>query len=128
MILDSSALVSVICCEPEHEELLRKIAQARVLAIGAPTVAETQLLVSIKLGRDAADLVDQLLAELQVTVIAFGREHLAVFAEASQRFGQGRHPAQLNMGDCFTYATAKVAGLPLLFIGDDFRRTDILAA
>jgi ribonuclease VapC len=128
LILDSSALVAVLCREPDHRPLLRKIANARTLAIGAPAVAETQMVMTIKTGLNGAARVDQFLAEIQAGIVPFGRNHLSLFFDAFQRYGKGRHPARLNMGDCFTYAVAKASGLPLLFVGDDFSKTDILPA
>jgi ribonuclease VapC len=56
------------------------------------------------------------------------REHVSIFLEACLRYGRGRHPARLNMGYCFTYASAKIARQPVLFVGDGFSRTDITAA
>ena len=128
MTLDSSAVVAVVCREPGFEVLLRKMSEARVVIVGAPTVAEMQLVLSIKLGRDAGPVVDQFLQELQAIVVPFGRDHLMSFSEAFNRFGKGRHPARLNFGDCFTYATAKVARMPVLFTGQDFSLTDLTAA
>jgi len=122
----------VICREPGYEELLQKIALARTVAIGAPTVAETQMVVEIKLGskrgRDGAALVDQFLAEIQALVIPFARNHISIFFAAFRRYGKGRHPARLNMGDCFTYAIAKAAGMEVLYVGDDFSQTDLESA
>jgi ribonuclease VapC len=129
LILDSSAVVAILCREPGYEDLLEKIALARTVAIGAPTVAETQMVVEIKLGgrrrQDGAALVDQFLAEIQALVIPFTRNHISIFFEAFQRYGKGRHPARLNMGDCFTYAVAKAAGMQVLYVGEDFGQTDI---
>ena len=125
MTLDTSAVVAVICGEDGCETLLRKIAAARVVIIGAPTVAESQLALSVKLRRDAGGLVDQFLLEAKAVVAPFGRDHVPIFFEAFLRFGKGRHPARLNMGDCFTYATAKVARMPVLFVGEDFSKTDL---
>jgi ribonuclease VapC len=125
LILDSSAIVAMVCREPGYEELLRKIGSARIIVIGAPTVAETQLALTIKLRRDASALVEQLLVETRAVVVPFGRDHISAFFEAFLRFGKGRHPARLNMGDCFTYAIAKIAGMPVLFVGDDFSKTDL---
>ncbi len=122
-------MVAVICREPGYKELLQKIARARIVAIGAPTVAETQMVVEIKLGskrgQDGAALVDQFLAEIQAMVVPFARNHVSIFFEAFRRYGKGRHPARLNMGDCFTYAVAKATGMQVLYVGDDFNQTDI---
>lgn len=125
MTLDSSAVIAVICGEDGCETLLRKIAAARVVIIGAPTVAESQLALSVKLRRDAGGLVDQFLLEARAMVVPFGRDHVSAFFEAFLRFGKGRHAARLNMGDCFTYAIAKVARMPVLFVGEDFSQTDL---
>ena len=74
---------------------------------------------------DAQTSVESLLRIAEVQVIAVDPEvrHLAV--EAHSRFGKGRHPAALNFGDCFAYACARHARMPLLFKGDDFSLTDI---
>jgi ribonuclease VapC len=65
---------------------------------------------------------------LGVVVIPFDEQHADAAGDASVRFGKGRHPAKLNYGDCMTYATARLADGPLLFIGNDFAQTDIQAA
>lgn len=128
LILDSSAVVAILCREPGFEILLQKIGAARLILIGAPTLAETQLAMTVKLKRDASALVEQFVAETETVVAPFGREHIATFFTAFITYGKGRHPARLNMGDCFTYATAKVAGLPILYVGSDFSLTDIESA
>jgi ribonuclease VapC len=51
--------------------------------------------------------------------------HVSIFVEAFRRYGKGRHPARLNMGDCFTYAVAKAAGMQVLYVGEDFSHTDL---
>lgn len=128
MTLDSPAIVAVVCREAGFEVLLGKMARARVIIIGAPTLAETNVVLTLKLGHDAGAVVDQFLAEIQALVVPFTREHLSAFCEAFLRYGKGRHPARLNLGDCVTYAIAKVSGMPVLFTGGDFTLTDLLAA
>ena len=58
-------------------------------------------------------------------VVAVDEVHARAAAGAWRRFGKGRHPAGLNVGDCFAYDTAKTHGCPLLYIGGDFRKTDL---
>ena len=58
----------------------------------------------------------------------FTEAHFRLAAAAFDRYGRGRHPAKLNFGDCMAYAVAKAHGVPLLYKGDDFARTDIAAA
>lgn len=60
-----------------------------------------------------------------VEVVPFDQRHWRVAIAAFAQYGKGRHPARLNFGDCMAYATAKVAGAPLLFVGDDFPQTDV---
>lgn len=129
MILDSSAVVAVLVEEPGHEELDLKMRQAEVLAIGAPTLVETNVVMARRTRSEAGKVaVSRFREDLDVVVIPFAEMHCEAAAEAFIQFGKGRHPAALNYGDCMTYATARIADRPLLFVGDDFTQTDIEAA
>jgi len=125
VILDSSALVAVLLREPGWQSLLGRIAADETAAVGAPTLAETGLVLTARLGRDAQRLLSAFVREAGITVIPFVEEHARVAVEAYARYGKGRHPAALNFGDCLTYAVARLAGQPLLCVGDDFPRTDL---
>lgn len=127
MIVDTSALVAVVVQEPAADEVLEKLLAARS-AIGTPTVVELGIVLSARLGLDARGLVSELLRELAVVEIAFETEHWREAVSAFWRFGRGRHRAGLNFGDCLSYAVARVADEPLLFVGDDFAETDVVAA
>lgn len=76
-------------------------------------------------GDKGIEKLNILLDELAITVVSFSPEQAELATEAFLRFGKGRHPAKLNMGDCFSYALAKSIGQPLLFKGNDFSQTDI---
>ncbi|HEX3736832.1 MAG TPA: type II toxin-antitoxin system VapC family toxin [Solirubrobacterales bacterium] len=128
MILDSSAVVAAVFGEVGHEELEQKMREADLLAIGAPTLVETGMVLIGEFGEVAHATISRLRERLGIVVIAFGEAHWEVAAEAFGRYGKGRHPAALNYGDCMAYATARLAGQPLLFIGNDFAQTDIEAA
>ena len=93
-----------------------------------PTLLEITLVVGRYKGVAGQALLRTLLADLDLTAVAFGADHLAAAEAAWWRFGKGRHPAALNFGDCFSYALAKVEAQPLLFKGNDFGQTDIVAA
>ena len=80
------------------------------------------------LRRDPRDLIVRLLAEFNVEAVPFGDEHWTEAIDAYQRFGRGRHKAQLTFGNCLTYAVARLAGEPLLYISNDFAETDLEAA
>jgi ribonuclease VapC len=127
VILDSSAVVAVALQEPGHERVLAAMSAASALGIGAPTLVETTIVLTARLGRDARGLASRLILEADVAVVPFTDAHFGTALDAWLRFGRGRHAAALNFGDCLAYATARVAGEPLLFTGADFARTDIPA-
>lgn len=128
MIVDSSAVVAILKREPRQAELATKLEDAGLVAIGAPTLFETGIVTIGALGERGRGLLAQFLENFDVEVLPFGPSHWEVAMEAFLRYGKGRHPAALNYGDCMTYATARLAEKPLLFIGGDFAQTDIQAA
>ena len=128
MILDSSAIVAVLCREKGFEALVEKIGTASSVAVGAPTVFEPALVLTAKLRRDGLALVHEFLREAGAVITPFGEEHVSAAYVAHLRYGKGRHEAALNFGDCLSYAAAKLSGDKLLFVGNDFPKTDIGAA
>lgn len=128
MIVDTSALVAITFAEPGYQELVAKLTGAPSAGIGTPTLAETGLVLAARLDHDSRDLVVRLLDEFGIEEIPFGDRHWREAVDAYMRFGKGRHKARLNFGDCLTYAVARLANEPLLFVGDDFPQTDLEAA
>jgi len=128
MVLDSSAIVAIHLREPGHERLIEKIDAAEVIVVGVPTLLETTMVLTARLGQDARLLIFAFLRRMDCQVVPFNEEHWDAAATAFIRFGRGRHPAALNFGDCMSYAVASVAGMPLLFTGEDFSQTDIRQA
>jgi ribonuclease VapC len=128
MTLDSSALVAILFAEPGHLDLVDCILEADHVRVGAPTLVEATLVASGRRRAPAAREVEGLIAELGVTVVPFGEAEWRLAGDAFARFGRGRHPAALNFGDCLAYATARSNGDALLFVGDDFTRTDLESA
>jgi ribonuclease VapC len=128
MVLDSSSIVAIHLRESGHERLIGKIDAAEMIVVGVPTLLETIMILNARLGQDARPMIFAFLRRLQCEVVPFNEEHLDAAVTAFVRFGRGRHPAALNFGDCMSYAVASVAGMPLLFTGDDFSRTDITPA
>lgn len=124
MILDGSAVVAVLLDQPEAGQLTAAIATG-VPSIGAPTLAETGIVLTARLGVVGRSLLGRFLQEAGVSVLEFTDAHWSVSVDAFARFGRGRHPAALNFGDCLTYASASLSGEPLLCLGDDFARTDL---
>jgi ribonuclease VapC len=129
VIVDSSALVAIITAEPEHERLLAALASdGRPPGVGAPSLLETGIVLTWRFGDAGQIAVERFCREAGVVAIPFDDEHWPVALAAFRRFGKGRHPASLNLGDCLTYAVAVLADEPLLFVGDDFTHTDVVAA
>jgi ribonuclease VapC len=128
MILDTSALLAIVFQESGFEAILECIEAAPGVAVGSPTLAETGIVLQARLGGNADGLLERMLDELDVQELPFGELHWREAVDAFRRFGKGRHPAALNFGDCMTYAVAQLAGEALLFVGDDFVRTDVEVA
>lgn len=129
MIVDASALTAVLLAEPEAGELLRKLKAARVAATHPISVLEAaQAVARVKQSRLTEALLDiqEFLHEADMNVVTLGPDEARQAIEAAERYGKCRgHPAQLNMGDCLSYAVAKLRGMPLLYKGDDFAQTDL---
>ena len=128
MILDSSAVIAVLLAEPGYETLLAKMKSNPSLAIAAPTLVETLIVLRHRADGDPSKEVIGFLRALDAQVISMTEDHCAVAAKADAKYGKGRHLAALNFGDCLSYAAAKVADEPLIFTGNDFGRTDIQVA
>lgn len=128
MIADSSALVAIVIEERGFEPLWEKIVTEGGAGAGAPTLLEAGMVLRSRLGPAGRTLLEAALDELSIRALPFGAEHWPVALDAFTRFGKGRHPAGLNLGDCLTYAVAKLARESLLCLGDDFAQTDLQLA
>lgn len=128
MILDTSAIVAIALKEPGFEGLLDKLGRGSQAGVGVPTMTETAIVLSARLKQDARSFLSRFLQEGSIFTIPFGNAHFELAVDAWLRFGKGRHPAALNFGDRMSYATAKLAGEPLLCTGDDFPKTDVALA
>jgi len=125
VIVDSSALVAIVFREPDYESLLGKLGEADGAGIATPTLLETGIVLSARLRQDARPVLYRLLQEAAIDEVPFGPDHWREAVGAYLRFGKGRHRAALNFGDCISYATAKLADVPLLCVGQDFPLTDL---
>jgi ribonuclease VapC len=126
--VDTSALVAAFLEEDEAADYGLYLHRFQCL-IGWPTLVEFCLVMARKIGRDdLRDLLDHLEGEGNVHFVDFRAAHYRAATNAFLLYGKGRHPAGLNYGDCLAYAIAKEAGVPLLFKGEDFAKTDILPA
>jgi ribonuclease VapC len=128
LILDTSAVVAVLLGGEDQHSLRAKVEGADVVAIGAPALLESAIVLSSRLDRDARPLLREFVRQFMIQVVPFDEDLYDAATAAWLKYGNGRHPAALNFGDCLTYAVAKLSGAPLLFIGNDFTQTDIVAA
>ncbi len=128
MVLDTSALLAVLFDEPERREFVRTIAAARRRLISSATLIESSIVVESRRGEAAGRELDLFLHRAMVDTVAVDEEQVQLARAAWRRYGKGRHPAGLNFGDLFAYALARASGEELLFKGDDFAVTDVVAA
>jgi len=124
VVVDPSAVVTIMWREPLHEVVTDLLWSASRRLLAAPSLVELGMVLE---GRRAGGLplTERLVRDLRLDVVSFGPEAAGRALDAFRRFGKGNHPAGLNLGDCFTYALAEEQGLPILAVGDDFRRTDL---
>jgi ribonuclease VapC len=129
MIIDTSAVIAILLGEPEARRLVQAIAAAPTRAIGAPTLVEASAVLLAKKGRVGEVALDALLQRLDIDVIPMSPAAALAARSAYQRYGKGvGSPGVLNYGDCLSYGVAMAEADTLLFKGDDFSRTDVLAA
>jgi len=128
MVVDTSALVAILLVEPEAERFGAALSEAPLRLMSAVTRVELSFVIEGRKGDPGRKDVERLLANGRFEVVAVTPQHAEIAIEAFRRFGKGRHPAGLNIGDCFSYALAIASGHPLLFKGNDFANTDVPAA
>jgi ribonuclease VapC len=125
MVVDTSAVIAVLNGEAGSARLEAAMLSARRVVMSAASFVEASVVADSTAPADGIAELDELLRELGVEIAAVTREHAELARAAYRRFGKGRHPAGLNFGDCFSYALARALGEPLLFIGNDFGKTDV---
>jgi len=129
IVIDTSAVVALVFAEPERDAIARAIQQADMVLISTVSVVEARMVVQGRRGQRAVVLLDDLLRLPMFEMVPPGVAETDAAYAAFVAFGKGSgHPAGLNFGDVFSYALAKVRGLPLLFKGDDFSQTDLVDA
>jgi len=128
MVLDSSALLAILLDEPDRRRFTEAIEADPRRLVSAATLLESAVVIEARRGESAGRELDLLIHRATIACVPVDAEQVQVARAAWRRFGKGRHPAGLNLGDCFSYALAAVSGEALLFCGEDFARTDIAAA
>lgn len=125
MIIDTSAIMAIVKREAGWRALLHALA-TDTAKISAGTLTELMIVTENGISREARNEASALLSAVTTEVVPVQEEDAVLAADAYARFGKGNHPARLNFGDCFAYALAKRTSEPLLCVGNDFARTDIL--
>lgn len=128
IVLDTSALVSILRREREADRLLDALAAVPSCQVSAGTLLEATVVMRARHGEDGVRELRLLLQAANARVEPFDEAQAEIGMAALERFGKGRHPAALNLGDLFAYALATHRGVPLLYVGDDFAQTDVRAA
>jgi ribonuclease VapC len=128
MVVDSSAVIAILRQESGWQALQEALLGAEVAVMSAAVVVETSIVIEAASGEAGIKQLDALLDAIGIEVVAFEPAQVALARDGFRRFGKGRHPASLNLGDCLSYALARQRAEPLLFKGNDFSRTDVEAA
>jgi ribonuclease VapC len=127
MVIDASALVAILLGEPEAQSFALAIAGDPKRLVSAFSALETAIVIESKKGESGGRELDLLFRQAKIEIVPVTAEQFEMARSAWRKYGKGRHPAALNIGDCCSYALAKSAGEPLLFKGNDFAQTDINA-
>ncbi len=128
MFVDASALISLLTSEEDAPDLYARMEVYPRRVTSPMAVWETTLAVARRLKLEISDSeasVVRFLADFGIEILPIPADAYHTAVEAFSRYGKGRHPAGLNFGDCFAYACARDANVPMLYKGDDFARTDI---
>ena len=130
MFVDASAIIGIIADEDDRLLLSAKLAGTTTIYVSPIVYYEAAAGLARKRAcpiDEAEALVALFLEETSAEMIPVGIEIALAALAAFHRFGNGRHPADLNMGDCFAYACSRAKGVPLLFKGNDFMATEVRA-
>lgn len=131
MYIDASALTAIMTNEDDAQELLARMQKTKTRVTSPLAVWETTVAVSRILQMDigqAIPSVENYLRRIGVEIVSIAPDLTKIALDAFDRYGKGRHPAQLNFGDCFGYACSRHLGYAMLYKGRDFALTDIEAA
>ena len=127
-VVDTSALVAILLGEPDADVFARTLAEAPVRLLSAVSRVELSFVIKDRKGETGRADVELLLRDGGFDIVSVTPQQAEIAVDAFRRFGRGRHPARLNIGDCFAYALAIATDHSLLFKGDDFIHTDIRSA
>jgi ribonuclease VapC len=128
-VVDSSAVIAVLRAEADARVYAEALQRILPLFMSAGTLLEIGTVVLHKRGANRLSDMFRMIERSRIEIVAVSERHARDAIDAYGRFGKStRHPAQLNFGDCFSYALAKALDQPLLYKGQDFSQTDIRSA
>ena len=125
MVIDTSAVIAILLGEPEAESLARAIASDPKRMLSAFSALESYVVITARKGESGGRELDLLLHRCQIDTVGLNADQSELARKAWVAYGKGRHVAGLNIGDCCSYALARYSGEPMLFVGEDFARTDL---
>ena len=126
MIIDTSALLAILYQEEDAAAFVATITAAVVCRMSAANFLEAAINIDAYGDAEASRQLDHFVQRSRIEIVAVTLEQAQVARQAYREFGKGRHKAGLNFGDCFAYAAAREAGCGLLYVGEDFARTDMV--
>jgi ribonuclease VapC len=128
MVIDTSAVMAILFGEPDARQFALAIEAVPLRLISSGTALESAIVIERAKG-DAGQIdLERFFHRVKIEIVPFTLDQFEIAKFAYSMFGRRRSPAGLNFGDCFSYALSKSTGYPLLFKGEDFRRTDVVAA
>lgn len=128
MIVDTSVIVAILNKEPEVQEFAEALEEASTRRLSVANYFEAAIVLDSRRLPALSRRLDDIIRESSIILETVTVEQARLARDAYRDYGKGRHRAGLNFGDCFAYALAKDKGEPLLFKGDDFRKTDVEVA
>lgn len=128
LVIDTSALMGLLLQEHQAEDILNAALEASVVFLSSGSRLELALVAESRPHAVGDAEVNDLLLALAIEVVPFDQQQLHWALQGWRCFGKGRHPAALNLGDCFSYGLARALDAPLLFKGNDFGLTDVTVA
>ena len=125
MVIDTSALITILTGEPDAQLFASAIADDPKKLLSSFSMLEAGIVIESKKGESGTRELELLIHKIKIDIVSLDSEQIALAIAAWRKFGKGRHPAGLNIGDCCSYALAKHLNEPVLFKGNDFDKTDI---
>ena len=125
MVLDTSALLALLLDEPEAERFRVALEDDESRLVSAATLLEAAVVIEARKGEAAGRELDLLISKAAIEIVPVDADQAAEARRAWRRFGKGRHDANLNYGDLFSYTLSRTSGEALLYKGGDFTRTDV---